>query len=66
MAEAWSRFGVTANALAPGFPTELTAPLFADDAAAQRLADCTAMGRNGALEDMRGHSCFWRLMPVAM
>ena len=40
MAEAWSRFGVTANALAPGFfPTELTAPLFADEAAAQRLAD---------------------------
>ena len=59
MAEAWSRFGVTANALAPGFfPTELTAPLFADEAAAQRLADRTAMGRNGALEDLRGPLLF--------
>ena len=59
MAEAWSRFGITANALAPGFfPTELTAPLFADEATAQKLADCTAMGRNGVLEDMRGPLLF--------
>ena len=59
MAEAWSRHGITANALAPGFfPTELTAPVFADQAAAQKLADCTAIGRNGALEDMRGPLLF--------
>ena len=59
MAEAWSRYGITANALAPGFfPTELTAPLFADQAAAQRLAAATAIGRNGALEDMRGPLLF--------
>ena len=36
----------------------LTAPLFADEAAAQRLADCTAIGRNGVLEDMRGPLLF--------
>jgi NAD(P)-dependent dehydrogenase (short-subunit alcohol dehydrogenase family) len=59
MAEAWSRYGITANALAPGFfPTELTAPLFADQAVAQRLAAATAIGRNGALEDMRGPLLF--------
>jgi NAD(P)-dependent dehydrogenase (short-subunit alcohol dehydrogenase family) len=59
MAEAWSRHGIMVNALAPGFfPTELTAPLFADDAIAGRLAAATAIGRNGALEDMRGPLLF--------
>jgi gluconate 5-dehydrogenase len=59
MAQAWSPHGITANALAPGFfPTELTAPVFADQAAAQRLANATAIGRNGVLEDMRGPLLF--------
>ena len=50
---------MTATCLAPGvFPTELTAPLVADEAAAQRLADWTAIGRNGVLEDMRGPLLF--------
>lgn len=31
MAEAWSPFGITCNAIAPGFvPTELTEPVFSD------------------------------------
>ena len=39
MAEAWSARGVLCNALAPGFfPTELTGPVFADEAKAQALA----------------------------
>ena len=59
MAEAWSMFGITANSIAPGFfPTELTAPLFADRAEAKRLAACTAIGRNGVLEDIRGPLLF--------
>ncbi|MEK9718422.1 MAG: SDR family oxidoreductase, partial [Candidatus Puniceispirillum sp.] len=59
MAEAWSRDGIMVNAIAPGFfPTELTAPLFADAAIAGRLAAATAIGRNGALEDMRGPLLF--------
>lgn len=59
MAEAWSQFGITANSIAPGFfPTELTAPLFSDQAEAKRLADCTAIGRNGVLEDIRGPLLF--------
>ncbi len=59
MAEAWSRYGITANALAPGFfPTELTAPLFADEPTASRLAAATAIGRNGVLDDMTGPLLF--------
>ena len=59
MAEAWSRDGITANALAPGFfPTELTAPVFADDALAAHHARQTAIGRNGRLEDLAGPAVF--------
>jgi NAD(P)-dependent dehydrogenase (short-subunit alcohol dehydrogenase family) len=59
MAEAWSREGITANAVAPGFfPTELTAPVFADEARAAELAAQTAVGRNGRLEDLDGITVF--------
>ena len=59
MAEAWSPHGINANALAPGFfPTELTAPVFGNEAAAVRLAAQTAIGRNGRMEDMRGPLLF--------
>ncbi len=59
MAEAWSIDGITANAIAPGFfPTELTAPLFAKPEVKSKLAAATAIGRNGALEDIRGPLLF--------
>ncbi len=59
MAEAWSRFGITCNALAPGFfPTELTAPLYADPAKLAALAAQTAIGRNGELSDIDGPAVF--------
>jgi len=59
MAEAWSRDGITANALAPGFfPTELTGPVFGDPALAARNAAQTCAGRNGALEDLHGPALF--------
>ena len=55
LAQAWSRHGVNCNAIAPGFfPTELTAPVFADRERAQALAKQTMVGRNGALDDLRG------------
>ena len=55
MAEAWSARGVLCNALAPGFfPTELTGPVFADEAKAQALAEQTCIGRNGTMEDLAG------------
>ena len=59
MAEAWSRFGITANAIGPGFfPTELTAAVFADEDRAARNAAQTCAGRNGRPEDMDGPLLF--------
>jgi NAD(P)-dependent dehydrogenase (short-subunit alcohol dehydrogenase family) len=55
MAEAWSPFGITANALAPGFfKTELTSTVFDDAERAARNAAQTCIGRNGEPEDMDG------------
>jgi gluconate 5-dehydrogenase len=59
MAEAWSKDGVTANAIGPGFfPTELTGPVFADPERAARNAAQTCVGRNGALSDIDGPLLF--------
>ena len=55
MAQAWGGNGITANAVAPGFfETKLTAPVFADAAKAQALADQTCLGRNGVEADLGG------------
>ena len=59
MAEAWSAQGINCNAIAPGFfPTELTAPVFEDKARSQKLAEQTAIGRNGRLSDLDGPLLF--------
>lgn len=59
MAEAWSRDGITANALAPGFfPTELTGPVFGDAERAARNAAQTCIGRNGEMADLVGPTLF--------
>lgn len=59
MAEAWSRHGITANAIAPGFfPTELTAPVFADPERAAWAARSTAIGRTGELSDLAAAAVF--------
>lgn len=58
-AEAWSRFGVNANAIAPGFfATALTAPVVADPAKWQQMAERTMIGRNGELADLAGAAVF--------
>jgi NAD(P)-dependent dehydrogenase (short-subunit alcohol dehydrogenase family) len=58
-AQAWSRHGVNANAIGPGFfATELTAPVVADRARWQKMADSTFIGRNGELADLRGAAVF--------
>jgi len=58
-AEAWSRHGVNANAIAPGFfPTALTAPVFDDPARAAAMAARTFVGRNGALDDLAGTAVY--------
>ena len=59
MAEEWSRFGINANAIAPGFfPTALTAPVYGDAARIGALAAQTAIGRNGELADLQGAAVF--------
>ncbi len=58
-AEAWSRHGVTANAIGPGFfATPLTAPVASDPARWQAMAERTFAGRNGELADLRGAAVF--------
>jgi gluconate 5-dehydrogenase len=59
IAEEWSRFGITCNAIAPGFfPTPLSAPVFSNPERARFLAAQTAIGRNGALDDLTGATVF--------
>ncbi len=59
MAEAWSPFGINANAIGPGFfPTELTQLVFDDSERAARNAAQTCIGRNGRLEDIDGPLLF--------
>ena len=58
-AEAWSRHGVTANAIAPGFfATPLTAPVASDPAKWQANAARTFIGRNGDLPDLVGTAIY--------
>ena len=60
MAEAWSRDGITANAIAPGFfRTELTAPVFSDPKLSAQNAAQTCIGRNGEVYDMDGPMMFF-------
>lgn len=59
MAEAWSRHGITANALAPGFfRTELTGPVFENPELSAKNAAQTCIGRNGELADLVGPALF--------
>lgn len=59
MAEAWSKHGITANAIAPGFfPTELTAAVFENEKMAKHHAAMTCIGRNGQLSDLTGPAIF--------
>lgn len=60
MAEAWSRDGINANAIGPGFfPTELTEAVFSDPDRAARNAAQTCIGRNGKMEDIDGAVLFF-------
>jgi gluconate 5-dehydrogenase len=59
MAEAWSRHGITANCIGPGFfPTELTNAVFSDEERAARYASQTCIGRNGEMSDLDGPLLF--------
>lgn len=59
MAEAWSRDGITANAIAPGFfPTALTKKVYDNPELLAHNARMTAIGRNGELADLDGITVF--------
>lgn len=59
-AQALSRHGVNVNAIAPGFfATALTAPVVADRARWDKMAQSTFIGRNGELSDLRGAAVFF-------
>jgi gluconate 5-dehydrogenase len=59
MAEAWSKDGVMANAIAPGFiRTPLTERVYQNPELAKHNAGMTAIGRNGELEDLDGLTVF--------
>ncbi len=58
-AEAWTKDGVTANAIAPGFvATPLTTAVSNDPARRKAMADRTMIGRIGEPQDMRGAAVF--------
>jgi NAD(P)-dependent dehydrogenase (short-subunit alcohol dehydrogenase family) len=58
-AQAWSRSGVNANAIAPGFfATALTAPVANDPAQWELHAKRTFIGRNGKLDDLAGTAVY--------
>lgn len=59
IAEEWSRHGITCDAIMPGFfPTPLTERVFGDAERAARNAAQTAIGRDGALDDLAGAAIF--------
>ena len=59
LAEAWSRDGVTCNAIAPGYVrTGMTTAVFDGGDREARAAAMTLIGRNGTLEDLRGITLF--------
>jgi len=59
MAETWSKDGIVANAIAPGFfPTELTRPVYDNPDMIAHNAAMTAVGRNGELDDLDGATVF--------
>ena len=59
IAQEWSKFGITCNAIGPGFfPTALTAPVFNNSELVQMHANRTAIGRNGEMSDIGGLAIF--------
>lgn len=59
LARELGEYAITCNAIGPGFfPTELTAPVFADEQKARANAEQTCLGRNGELDDIHGLTVF--------
>ena len=59
MAQAWSKAGVSVNAIIPGFfPTHLTKPVFSDPGLVDHHVRMTPAGRLGEMEDLDGVTVF--------
>lgn len=59
IAQEWSKYGITCNAIGPGFfPTALTAPVFNNPELVKMHSQKTAIGRNGELHDIDGLAIF--------
>lgn len=59
LAEAWSRDGVTCNAIAPGYVrTGMTTTVFDGGERERWAASLTLIGRNSTVEDLRGITVF--------
>ena len=59
IAEEWSPYGITCNAIAPGlFRTPLTEIVFENPETVERFARQTCIGRNGDLKDIYGTTLF--------
>ncbi len=59
LAEAWSRYGITCNAIGPGYvPTAMTTGVFDGGERETWAAGLTLVGRNSRLEDLRGVTVF--------
>ncbi len=60
IAQEWSPFGITCNAIGPGFfKTALTAAVFNNPELAAKHAAQTCIGRNGELDDFNGITIFF-------
>jgi len=60
IAQEWSPFGITCNAIGPGFfKTALTAAVFNHPELAAKHAAQTCIGRNGELDDFNGITIFF-------
>ena len=59
IAQEWSKYGVTCNAIGPGFfPTALTKPVYSNPTLLASNAAQTCIGRNGELVDLYGCAIF--------
>jgi Dehydrogenases with different specificities (related to short-chain alcohol dehydrogenases) len=59
IAQKWSQYGITCNAVGPGyFLTPLTEKVLSDPALASMHANKTCIGRNGELADIHGLTIF--------